>query len=70
MAFSGSQITRQGLSGITRGLYGSFAGKTGFVQPTVTLNTDTRYEVYIRRHNNTFEHTEIVFTGTDFGLVD
>lgn len=27
MAFSGSQITRLGLSAITRGLYGSFAGK-------------------------------------------
>lgn len=27
MAFSGSQITRLGLSGISRALYGSFAGK-------------------------------------------
>lgn len=28
MAFSGSQITRQGLSGIPRALYGDFSGKT------------------------------------------
>lgn len=27
MAFSGSQITRLGVSGVPRGLYGSFAGK-------------------------------------------
>jgi hypothetical protein len=27
MAFSGSQTTRLGVSGFTRGLYGSFAGK-------------------------------------------
>lgn len=28
MAFSGTQTTRLGASGISRGLYGSFAGKT------------------------------------------
>ena len=32
MAFSGSQITRLGLYGATRGLYGSFAGKTESVE--------------------------------------
>lgn len=30
MAFSGTQITRLGLSGTTRSLYGSFSGKTPF----------------------------------------
>lgn len=28
MAYSGAQVTRLGLAGIPRGLYGSFAGKT------------------------------------------
>lgn len=29
MAYSGSQITREGLSGVPRGLYGDFTGKEG-----------------------------------------
>lgn len=31
MAFSGNQLTRLGLSGVPRQLYGSFAGKTAAV---------------------------------------
>lgn len=38
-------------------------------QPTLTLNTDTAYEVYIKQQNGAWQHTQIVFTGTDFGVV-
>lgn len=34
MSFSGSQITRLGLGGIPRGLYGSFVGKAPAALPT------------------------------------
>lgn len=52
MAFSGTQITRLGLSGISRGLYGSFSGKlaaaiTDYLliveDQVITTLTDTKF---------------------------
>ncbi len=45
MAFSGSQVTRLGLYGGSRGLYGSFAGKTAAVAPTFVPNVGFRQNV-------------------------
>lgn len=41
MAFSGSQRTRLGLYGGSRSPYGSFAGKTEFIQENVPFDADT-----------------------------
>lgn len=42
----------------------------GAAAVAMEIFANTRYEVYIRQHGNTFVHTQIVFTGTDFGLID
>tara|TARA_S200002703_G_scaffold98452_2_gene85136 strand:- start:554 stop:721 length:168 start_codon:yes stop_codon:yes gene_type:complete len=36
---------------------------------TITLEENVAYEVYIKNRNDTWEHTRIIFTGTDFGAV-
>jgi hypothetical protein len=49
--------------------YGSFEGKTENVEAAVTIRENTAYEVYIKQANGVWEHTQIVFTGADFGVV-
>ena len=56
MAYSGSQVTRLGLSATTRGLYASFAGKVpadvsggAAAGDTVTILKDTLDTVTIRK---------------------
>lgn len=44
MAYSGSQITRLGLLGIPRGLYGSFAGKAETVSEVTTFGVYSRID--------------------------
>ena len=37
--------------------------------PAVTIRENIAYEVYIKQANGVWEHTQIVFTGADFGVV-
>lgn len=62
-------VTRLGLYGGSRAPYGSFAGKTEQALEYASIEFDKAYGVYIKNRNGTWEHTQIVFTGTDFGTV-
>lgn len=67
--FSTVPKTRLGLSGYSRMPFGSFAGKPQDIGEEITIRTRTPYEVYIQRHNNPWERTQIVFTGKTFPIV-
>ena len=45
-----------------------FPGASEVAVATITLKEDYAYEVYIKQSNGVWEHTRIVFTGTDFGI--
>lgn len=46
-----------------------FPGAVGEQLATVTLSINTAYDVLIKNRNSTWERTQIVFTGTNFGQV-
>ena len=66
MAFSGAQITRLGVSGVPRQLYGSFAAKASHVSEFTSILWGVAYGVYIK-DGPVWRHTQIVFDGTTHG---
>ena len=62
-------VTRHGAHGYSAIPYGSFAGKAAQATVLTEIAFNTAYEVYIKSSNGVWEHTQIVFTGNDFGEV-